>query len=177
MEIRSKAEFFRLWEAGALGNKLRTWRDPVEAYRSGVPLVGFREMGKAGGGKFAMARRSEIARVAAQFPRPFMVCEAAPDEKGTLQGEVCRTFRGLEGQLGLTSGLRMRDAIARGLLTPRGYLETRVLLERYMDPSSREDLDALFELYPDAAIEFTCYSCAVGSLPGRNTLFWEVRNY
>lgn len=180
MKIKSKVEFFRLWQAGCLGNKLRTWDDPAAAVASGVPLVGFRELGKAGGGAFQMAERDQIRLVAAEWElkgRRYVVCEAAPDHRATLQGEVCRTFNGMEGAMGLSGGLRMRDAIAAGLLKPRSYLETIVLLNRYMDPSSRDDLDALLDLYPDAAVEFTCYEVNVGDLPGRNTIFWETRDY
>jgi hypothetical protein len=46
-----------------------------------------------------------------------------------------------------------------------------------MDPSSRDDLDALFDLYPDAAVEFACFPHNLGIFPHRNTVIWEVRNY
>jgi hypothetical protein len=51
------------------------------------------------------------------------------------------------------------------------------LLDRFMDPNSRADLDALLDLYPDAAVEFSCFSVNVGIFPARNTIFWETRNY
>jgi len=50
-------------------------------------------------------------------------------------------------------------------------------LDRFMDPSSRDDLEQLFDLYPDATVEFTCYQMDLGTIPRRNTIFWEVRNY
>jgi hypothetical protein len=179
MEIRSKAEFFRLWNAGALGFKLRTWDTPEAAVASGVSLVGFRQVGTAGGGRFVMARRADIAAIAAQWRHdgiPYMICEAAPDEFGTLQGEVCRGTRGWEGLLGRCEGLRMRDAIARGLLRPVSGVAVLALLNACMSPPSRDDLDALFDLYPDATVEFTCYG-EYNFERGRNTIFWEVRNY
>jgi hypothetical protein len=180
VEIRTKAEFYRLWEAGCLGNKLRTWRDPAEAYRSGAPVVGFREIGKAGGGKLQIVCREAIVPTAHDWRmdgRAYMICEAAPDERGTIQGEVMRGVGGWRGTLGLSTGLRMREAAARGLLVPRAGAAVVALMDRYMDPSSRDDVEDLLELYPDAVVEFTCYECMVGSLPGRNTIIWEVRNY
>jgi len=180
MEIRTKQHFYRLWEAGQLGNKLRTWRDPAEAYRSGCPLVGFREVGAAGGGRFQMAAREEIVPTAHDWRmdgRRFMICEAAPDHRATVQGEVVEMVPlGLVGVLGYSNGLRMRDAIARGLLVHRTRLETKLILDRYMDEGSRRELDRLIERYPGAAVEFTCYDLPVGE-QNLNTIFWEVRHY
>ena len=179
MQIKTKAQFYRLWEAGLLGNKLRTWRDYREAYDAGVPSVGFREIGAAGGGKLDIVKREDIGPTAFDWEvagRAYMICETAPDHRGTLQGEVIRTERGLQGMLGLSTGKRMREAIALGLLKPRSYVETVVLLRQYMDEGSRETLERLMTDYPDAAVEFTCYEIPVG--PERlNTIFWETRNY
>lgn len=181
MEIRSKAEFFRLWNSGALGYKLRTWDTYLDlaASDSIPPVVGIRQIGAAGGGAFWVGPTTEVAAQCAEWHaagRKFMICEAAPDENGTIQGEVCRGLRGLEGYLGLSGGLRMRDAMARGLLRHRSYVETLALLDSYMSPSSRDDLDALLDLYPDATVEFTCFG-SHNFDRGRNTIFWEVRNY
>jgi hypothetical protein len=181
MKITSKSEFFRLWNAGALGFKLRTWEtlEALQAEPNKPPIVGFREVGKAGGGKLEIEPVSEAPRIAAEWNaagRRFMICEAAPDEMGTIQGEVCRTIRGLEGLLGFSNGLRMRDAIAAGLLKPRSASETLVLLRDYMSAPSRDDLEALLDLYPDATVEFTCYG-SHDFERGRNTIFWEVRDY
>lgn len=180
-EIRSKAEFFRLWSTGMLGYKLRTWNSLAEfqAERNRPPVVGLRQVGAAGGGAFWVGPASQAFTTAEDWSsigRRYVICEAAPDEKGTLQGEVCRTFRGLEGLLGYSRGLRMREALARGLLVPRSPVEIQVLLHSYMSAPSRDDLDALLDLYPDATVEFTCYGDHNFDR-GRNTIFWEVRNY
>jgi hypothetical protein len=181
MEIRTKTEFFRLWNAGALGFKLRTWDNVEDAIASGVALVGFRQIGTAGGGRFEMATPSTMRDVAARWRADgitFMVCEAAPDEKGTIQGEVCRGLRGWEGYLGpVIDGRRMRDSLRDGHIKPRSASETLVMVNTFMSAPSRDDLDALLELYPDATIEFTCYGDHDFDGHGRNTIFWEVRNY
>lgn len=179
MKIATKAEFFRLWESGVLGFKLQSWLDPKDAVASGVPLVGFREIGKAGAGTFEMAVCSEIMNVAERWTaagRKFMVCQAAPDELATIQGEVCRGLRGWDGLLGrVLDGKRMRDSMRDGDLTPRRGAVVLALLDRFMAPSSRDDLDGLLDIYPDAVVEFTCYEYDFDR--GRNTIFWEVRNY
>lgn len=179
-EIRTKREFFELWEAGLLGNKLRTWRDWREAYASGVSPVGFRQIGRAGGGRLDIVGHDQIPGMAdtwAKAQLPYMICEAAPDERATIQGEVCRTVGGWAGLLGhVREGRRMRESMAAGDLVPVQGLQVLDLVNRYMDASSRDDLDALLEIYPDASVEFTCYTVKVGFLQ-RNTIFWEVRNY
>lgn len=179
-QIRSKADFYRLWEAGVLGNKLRTWRDVDQAFSSGVTPIGFREVGKAGGGKLDIVDRSLLAETAARWraeSRTFVLCEAAPDQLATIQGEVCRTVGGWHGLLGrVFNGRRMRDSMAAGDLRPCQGVQVVDLLDRFMDPASRDDLNGLLEIYPDATVEFTCYSVDVGFL-NRNTIFWEVRNY
>ncbi len=84
----------------------------------------------------------------------------------------------MQGFIAVGFGLPpMRITMAAGLHRHCGYLQTKVLLDRYMDPASRDDVDALLERYPDATIEFTCFTVNVGNIPGRNTMMWEVRNY
>lgn len=196
MRISNKREFFLLWETGVLGNRTRLWRDPTEAMfwaqaqdfarnkrvTGTWPEIGFREIrkpGSAGAGAWCKVPWSMVGITAEEWRaagREFVMDDGAPDDKRTLQGEVCRTTRGMEGYL-TTAKLPMRQAFAEGHAKQYGYLATRLLLEKYMDPSSRDDLDALLEQYPDAAVEFTCFSVNVGVLPHRNTLFWETRDY
>ena len=191
MRVANKREFFLLWEAGVLGNSTRLWRDPWEAYYWGLAQlrqtgkfveIGFREIrkpGSVGAGAWEKVPFDLVPWTAARWKelgRDFIMDDGAPDDKRTLQGEVCRTFRGIEGYL-TTAKMPMRQAFAEGHAKAHGYLATRLMLDRYMDPSSRDDLDALLEQYPDAAVEFTCFSVNVGVLPHRNTLFWETRDY
>lgn len=179
MKINTKAEFYRLWKANTLGNRTQLWNDPRDAFDSGVPWVGFREVGKAGGGAWVKVPRSDIFRTALDWcdlGRNFIMDDGAPTCY-TLQGEVCRTYRGLEGYLCGPTDLPMRRAMAAGLFRSYSGSEVLVLLDRYMDPSSRDDLEALLDLYPDATIEFGCFAVDVGLFPGRNCIFWEVRNY
>lgn len=181
MEIKTKRKFFELWNAGVLGFKLRTWEtvEDLDRARPSPSIVGFRQIGSSGGGKLSIVPVSKAAETAAEWRaegRQYMICEAAPDEKGTIQGEICRGPFGWAGIMGLSRGERMRDAIAKGLLTPRSGAVARALVRKYMSPPSFDDLDAIFDLYPDAAVEFTCYGDHNFDR-GRNTIFWEVRNY
>lgn len=189
-EIRSKRQFFELWEAGVLGNRTRLWRDPELArewafkesnQRGKVMEIGFREIRVgAGAGKWEKVPWYFVLATANQWEREgrrYILDDTCPNELTTLCGEICRTFRGLEGTLAVEPWCGMRDAIKRGLLLPRSGATVLALLDRYMDPSSRDDLQDLLDLYPDAVVEFSCFTVDVGVLPNRNTIFWETRNY
>lgn len=180
MIVRNKAEFFRLWEAGVLGNRTNIWHAPQDAYDSRASQIGFRQVGSSGGGAWERVEREQVFECAERWckaGRKFIMDDGCPDDKRTFQGEVVRTERGLEGFLDVKAVLPMRQAIAQGYMRHTTPAVTHALLAKFMDPSSRDDLDALLELYPDACVEFTCFSVNVGIFPGRNTLFWETRNY
>lgn len=139
--------------------------------------------------------------------RTFVIDGSVPNDKAVLQGEVCRTELGLQSFLCVREELArdirialrscyallsnpegwreplgpglppMRKSMGYQYHRHRGYLQTKLLLDAYLDASSRDDLEILLEQYPDAAIEFTTFSINVGVLPHRNTIFWETRNY
>lgn len=164
-----------------MGRSMQASRDNKAVF-SGTE-IGFRELrkpGTTGAGKWQKVPWPLVLETAAQWRsegRDFIMDDGAPDQYRNLQGEVIRTEKGMEGFLDLVGKLPMRPAMAAGHMKHYGYLQTKLLLERYMDPSSRDDLEEIFELFPDHAVEFSCFSVYVGVLPRRNTLFWEVRLY
>lgn len=187
MKIPSKTQFFSLWEAGVLGNRTRIWRDPHQAFIEGfghlrLNSIGFREIrrpGTVGAGAWTKAYYHDFWQIVQEWHkagRNFIMDDGAPDQYRTLQGELCRTYEGMKGYLSVGSKLPMRPDMAAGNMRDYSYLATLSLLNRYMDPSSRDDVDILFELYPDAAIEFTCFTVPCGIFR-RNTIFWETRDY
>jgi hypothetical protein len=181
MQIRSKREFFRLWEAGVLGNRPPLWHYIADVPHD-VARVGFREMNKqGGGGAWTLVDRIEAPDIYAAWValgRDFIMDGSVPNNHSVMQGEVCRTWRGFESFLAVGYALPpMRISVAQGLHQHYGYVQTQTLLTYFMDPASRDDIDALFDLYPDAAVEFTCFDVETGNIRGRNTIIWEVRNY
>lgn len=181
MEILSKREFYRLWHAGLLGNRPHVFTNIDDALRSGVPQVAFREVGGgAHNGQWELVPRSAARATALRWDaegRRYSLDSAVPNQEVALIGEVCQTWRGLEGLLAIRSKLPMRATAAAGLFRSYRGLMVQLLLREFMDPSSRDDLDALFDLYPDAAVEFACFPHNLGIFPHRNTVIWEVRNY
>jgi len=185
MEIRSKTEFFQKWKAGLLGNRTNVWYDPEEAWAAPKPSwnhqkeFGFREH-RAGGGTWVRVPEEKFWETVREWQaagRVFTIDDVCPDWHLTFQGEVCRTYRGLEGLLDTTAKLPMRKAANAGHLKPAGGAVTLALIHKFMDPSSQDDLWDLLDLYPDATVEFSCFSVDVGVFPNRNTLFWETRCY
>jgi hypothetical protein len=184
LRIANKAEFFQLWKAGVLGNRTNLWTRPEDALRgvlaSGAKRIGFRQIGSAGGGAWEDCAPSAVFEVFDRWTaagRKFLMDDGCPDHLKTFQGEICRTYRGLEGFFDTTARYPMRRATAEGDMRPYSGAMVNALLERFMDPSSRDDLRDLLDLYPDATVEFTCFSVDVGVYPNRNTIFWETRNY
>lgn len=188
VEINNKREFYKLWREGVLGNRTNLYDSFEEAAKAQAhkpwdkQRYGFREIGRSGGGKWELGTNFYDAKLTAdrwiKEGRKFIIDDSVPNHKSLMQGEVCRTEKGLQSFLAIGYGLKpMRLTMAAGLHKHRGYLETRLLLEKFMDASSRDDLDQLLELYPDSAIELTCFDIKVGHFPNRNTIFWETRNY
>ena len=180
MQVTCKAQFFKLWKDGVLGNRTNLWDNAEEAYQSGIPEIGFREIGKSGGGAWCKVPRDQVFATVLDWKtkgRKFIMDDGCPEDKRTFQGEVCRAIRGLEGFLDTTAKLPMRQAIAAGHMKSYGYCMTKVLLDKFLDPSSRDDLDMLLELFPGHTIELTSFSVDVGVFPNRNSIFWETRLY
>lgn len=58
-----------------------------------------------------------------------------------------------------------------------GGLAARSLLETHLWPSDYADLRVTLDRYPGHVVEFSACSRAVGLIPHRNTVIWEVRLY
>lgn len=56
-------------------------------------------------------------------------------------------------------------------------LRAQMILKELLWPSSYDDLMDLIDLFPEHVIEFGAHTRAVGVLPHRNTVVWEVRAY
>lgn len=182
MRIDTKAQFYRLWHAGLLGNKPRSWQTLADVYADGYTgLLTLRHTKVAGGKSVYAVPRLDVPAVLESLAREGVPAEhvtyneSAPDDQLLIQGEVMRGIRGLELHYSTTPGLSMREAMkfARSL----HGVSAQAVLDLYLDANSLEDVELLFEKYPDSVIEFGTYRRNVGCLPRRNTLIWEVRNY
>lgn len=175
---RSKAEFYRRYLKGEFGNRARDWSSWPELRDSGFRgLIGIRSLYR-GGPCWYNVPRETMERgewPAGCNPDRVNFSEMLPDQFLILQGEIVRMPTGLE-LFYSTVRKPMRMALSEGPRNARGSAALEIA--RFaMWPTSFSDFEALMERYPDAAIEFSCYEVAVGNIPHRNTVFWEVREY
>lgn len=181
MKIKTKQEFVQLYLAGVIGNRFDIYLDYKSAIAAKAQEVGFREMA-VGAGSFEMCSFDKIEEVALRWlalNRRFYLNTSDKDHLSSLliQGEICHTFNGYQGFIGDSHGLRMRDMFKAEYARHFTSAATRHLMYKYMDENTISDIDEILELYPDATIEFACYSKFLGCLPNRNTIIWEVRDY
>lgn len=182
--VGSKERNFELFRGGAYGNRMRTWRSLEELRASGYRRpVTMRYAGAAGGGRCVYnVNQKDLpdwiriwARNGSEESRIFFN-ESTPDHLALMQGEIVADERVGYALIWSRVARPMREALrdgARNHLGPGALL----IVKAAMDPASYEDFLALLERHPGAAIEFSVFRVNVGDLRGRNTVFWEVRNY
>jgi hypothetical protein len=183
--VSSKAENYLLYEAGAYGNKFRTWNTLEEITASGFSgKIVMRYRGKSGGAHYPrlgeqiplseasatlrewVAEGAEIGAVAYN--------EAAPDHALLMQGELVLSIEHISLFYSMKK-TTMRLALREGKHS--SGLQALALLQQSLFPSSWSDIQELLERFPDSVIEFSAFEHAVGFLRGRNCVIWEVRNY
>jgi hypothetical protein len=185
MLIPTKSASYRLYHGGEFGNKLRTWDSLVSVVSSGFSgKIVMRYKGANGGAIYprlgehlnlneaAAAVRSWIAAGAREDQIAYN--EAAPDAALILQGEVMLSVEHVS-LFWSAERTTMRRAMNRGRQWEG--LRALALLKERLFPSSWEDVNLLLERFPTAVIEFSAYRHAVGNIPGRNAVIWEVRDY
>jgi hypothetical protein len=173
MKITNKQQFYALWRQGLLGNQPRVWADVKALVRSKyIGCVTMRSTGAAG----SRTRYNVPVQQAINEAWPGATFnESMPDDVLIMQGEAAQRPGGLVLTYSMTPGLPMRKAMERPL-TATG-LSALSLLRHSADPHTMLDIEAIFDLYPDAVIEFGAYGRKLGTLPHRNTIIWEVRDY
>lgn len=184
MEIRNKKECYELYDKGLFGNRALSWDSYEELlesnWRGDICIRGKGNGIPRGFAKYNIPFvkiREAIEQLDENgFPeRILRFNQSMPDDFLSIQGEVIDYIGGLNLtytliQKPMNLGLKEETKFAKGL-------RAKMILQSRMDASSFSDLQALLEIYPDSAIEFSTYETYVGDIPKRNTVFWEVRNY
>lgn len=183
MQVKNKKEYYKLFEKGFLGNKAKNWNSIKEINESGFE------------GLITIRSKKGIARRFVKYYVPIKVLqheiqsllrdgakeseiyfnEGMPDDKLLIQGEIMRTDNGFH--LHYTKRkLPMNIALEEESEQVCGLPALNILMLN-MNCQSIEDLQELFDIFPDSVIEFSTYSVNVGNMRGRNTIIWEVRDY
>ena len=176
--VLTKKDFVRRFMADEFGNRGPNWRRLSDYLEAGyVGLVHIRNK-QAGGPTFYEVLADQVADLWIQMgcsEDTHYLAGMAPTDRTILQGEVRRSERGLE--LTYTRVAKpMRDALRESTFTTYGLSAKCILIDALND-RSLEWLYTLLDRYPDHVIEFSAYLTHWGTLPGYNTVFWEVRSY
>lgn len=180
-EVRTKRIMREMLKAGKFGLTMKIWSSPEDFLESGYEGFVWLCQSRRTGGRCEFHVSSDLVseRFAAwilegEDPQYIQICEEPPNERQILTGEVMLS----ELHYDLTySQLKIPQRLA--LQQDPHYasgLTALAIMRSTMDPSSFEDVMVLFDEYPDAVVEFHCFSCTVGPF-GRNTFIGEVRNY
>lgn len=181
--VNSKADYFRLCEAGIFGNSLRLWGTLDEVKEDGYTgVLSARVRRSTGGGhtRYNIKSIQEAEEVLAQWQaegvqqKEIYFNESAPDEFLVSQGELMLSTN-FYSYFYCNEKLKMRDAMKKG--RQMEGLQVKMYLQSIMTPASYHDVQDLLNEFSDSVIELSVYDRCLGSRPGRNTLIWEVRNY
>ena len=186
--VTCKHDFVRRYAAGEFGNASPTWQSFLE-WSSCSPWERFghgqlyhirnRIAGEETWYNLTAAILGRIWNTAAKKygVGDLYISAMAPHHLNLLQGEV------MEGPWGWSlyyapgcKGLPMRDALAFNPLTLQG-LQAKLLIRQAMNDLSFEWLEHLLATYDEHVVEFSVFSTCWGTVPGYNTVFWEVRRY
>lgn len=181
--IRSKRESYRLLTAGLLGNTIPVHFDADKWERDHsreMPTWGVRCMTPGGPCRLHVPTPLvrpvfDAVRAAGHVPNiSAMVSNVAP---ASLACDVWDAPGGLI-VFGVEYPAREFDwrEVMRRPVQWTG-LAARMLLAKHLNPASLADLHAVLDLYPGHVVELSALPVCYGTVPGRNAVTWEVRDY
>lgn len=176
--VLSKADFVRRFMAHEFGNKGPNWDTLEELVKSGYKGLVHVRSRQAGGPGWYNVLPEDVGKVINLHhctAKSHYLAGMAPTEQTLFQGEVQQTERGLD-LFYSTVPKPMRDSLKEGGVQAYGTMAV-ALLRHYLCPKSLDWMYVLFERYPLHVIEFSTYGCNWGTVPGMNTVIWEVRRY
>jgi len=179
--VLSKADFSCRYAAGEFGNASPSWQNPsqfLDDYKYGR-LYHLRNRQRAGESYYNLQPGPCYSSwMMKPNPEHWYVSEMAPTERTLFQGEVMQPVDGKKCLDLLFTTVRkpMRPALQEKAKRVDGLLAIS-WLRSMLCPNSYEWLQVLLDRYPGHVVEFSTYEIKWGTLPGFNTVFWEVRNY
>jgi hypothetical protein len=180
MKITNKKIMYDLYDQGEFGNKPVTF-STIEEYRSSnfKGTLSFRNRKFTSGKNSLFIPRDKVESIYKQWikegysPRDIHLTDSVPTKSRILiAGEVQRS----ENYYDLFYSYSQKPMRQALIEEPRNAvgLEAKLLLDHFMDPTSRDNLDYLLDKYDGHVVEFTCLEKSWGELKW-NTIFWEVR--
>jgi hypothetical protein len=180
--VLTKADFVRRYQQGEFGNRSPTWNTVREVLQSDYNgLIHIRNRQAGGPGIYDCHPQDLFTHLVwlednyGLGSSNFYFSGMAPSRKTLIQGEVRQDMNHYSFTYSLEK-LAMRDALKKSTHHATG-IQAMGLIRHAMDDSSYAWLHELLDNYPLHVIEFSVYSENFGTIPHRNTVFWEVRKY
>jgi len=175
--VKTKRDFVRRYLLNEFGNRGASWSTLLKF--SNEPMFGLFHLRNriAGGATHYNLSYEQIVKLwkSTNDPGSWYCTAMAPTDKTLIQGEVYQSYKGLELFYSCEK-LPMREALAKSSKQVEGILSVS-LLRYYLCPNSYEWLQHLLDTYSGHVVEFSSYSVEWGTLPGFNTVVWEIRSY
>lgn len=180
--VLSKKDFVERYIQGEFGNHSPTWRSAVEFKQESDSLGLYHIRNRVAGGKtwYNLTKNYCLIvwrRLLIHGYRlgDLYISQMAPTSSTLFQGEVARGIYGLD-LIYSTQTLPMREALRIDSNYATG-IRSLILLRHYLCQRSYDWLMYLLDTYEDHVVEFSVYAQDWGTVPGYNTVFWEVRKY
>ena len=179
--VTNKMDFVRRYSCGEFGNHAPTWDTLHEFLASDYRgLIHIRN--RVAGGPTWYNLSPEKVHIqwdkildSGVNSQTLYLSGMCPTEKTILQGELQQSLDHIDLTYS-TVVAPMREALAAETKFAKG-IAALSLVQWAMDAPSFDWMQELLDLYPNHVIEFTCLSVCWGTIPNRNTLVWEIRNY
>lgn len=174
--VTTKTNWLRRYKLGEFGNRGPLWDTPQEFEESEYGgLVHLRARIASAPSFYDVPAVLALERWQQLEVGDYFCAAMAPTAQTVIQGEVCRSELGLYFYYS-TVAKPMRIALAERSDQAYGIIAS-CLLKSHLCTRSYEWLEYLLDSYPDHTIELSTYSVNWGTVPGLNTIFWEVRKY
>lgn len=180
--VLTKADFVRRYEAGEFGNAAPTWLTFGGWAESGYEGQMHIRNRITGGPTYYDIHPYGVGSAWNKLTRKQKIPESslylsamAPTSLTAIQGEVIRYSLGLDLRY-TRRRVPMREALRKEQHRVTGIV-AKIILEHELCSKSYDWMTYLLEAYPEHVIEFSTYGRCWGTLPGYNTVFWEVRKY
>ena len=184
LPVLTKKDFVRRYNCGEFGNASKTWQtyrdwSNDDDRRKGLYGNLYHWRNRSGGQKsFYNLPDVDVAHKflyeLEEDDSGWYISAMAPHTCNLLQGEVQLSPTRYDLVYSTAQDIPMRDALASASRYATG-LKAESLLRTCLNPVSYDWLQILLERYPEHVVEFSAFSKCWGTLPGYNTVFWEVR--
>lgn len=178
--VLTKTDFVHRFQLGEFGNASPTWDNPTEFLKEANRDNLFHIRSRIAGGPTWYNIQGHHVDIewyhicyAAKKANPSQLYISAMAPLHLLNGEIMRTHEGLYLYYS-TVQKPMRDSLREGGREAKG-VAVQFILKHFMNERSYDWTMLLLDRYKDHVIEFTVVNKCWGTVPGYNTLFWEVR--